>query len=97
MDTHVRDDTVERRALEVERLARLADALLAGAQGTEVLGRLRDDVGAERHLDAARGLAANGHVKVHHGIRPDASGCTAKPHESYAGVNRSSARAHIIL
>ena len=36
----LRDDTVELGALEVERLARLAHALLASAERTEVLDRL---------------------------------------------------------
>ena len=39
----LRDDAVEGGALEVERLARLADALLAGAEAAEVL-RIRGRV-----------------------------------------------------
>src|SRR6185295_1067491 len=39
-----RDDPVERRALEVQRLARPPDALLAGAQRAEVLRGLRRGV-----------------------------------------------------
>ena len=38
------DDTVERRALVVERLAILALALLAGTQCAEVFGGLGDDI-----------------------------------------------------
>ena len=37
----------------VEFGARVAEALLASAQGTEVLGRLRDDVVEELEVDAA--------------------------------------------
>ena len=43
----LRDDAVEGGALEVERLAALAHALLARAQSAEVLGRPGDDVSAE--------------------------------------------------
>ena len=63
----LRDDAVEGGALEVERLARLAHALLAGAQAAEVLRRLRDDVVAQGHLDAAGRGAADGHVEVDDG------------------------------
>lgn len=60
----VLDDTVEARALEGERLlGGLADALLAGAERTEVLGSARDDVRAQLHDDAARGTATNGDIK----------------------------------
>jgi len=58
------DDAVERGSLEVERLAGLADALLAGAQAAEVLDSLGDNVGAKGHLDAASGLATDGHWGV---------------------------------
>lgn len=37
------DDTVEDGALVMQRLARLANALLSGAKGAEVLSSLRDD------------------------------------------------------
>jgi len=47
----VGDDTVERAAL-------VAKALLAGAEGTEVLGGLGDDVSTELHDDAASLSAA---------------------------------------
>ena len=42
----LRDDAVEGGALEVERLARLAHALLAGAEGAEVL-QIRSHAGGE--------------------------------------------------
>ena len=38
----------------VELAARVAEALLAGAEGAEVLGRLRDDVVVDVEVDAAR-------------------------------------------
>lgn len=45
LDHELLDHTVETGALVVERLARLAFALLAGAEGTEVLGGLGYDCG----------------------------------------------------
>mmetsp|Transcript_62886 Transcript_62886/g.167235 ORF Transcript_62886/g.167235 Transcript_62886/m.167235 type:complete len:264 (+) Transcript_62886:135-926(+) len=64
-----RDDAVEDAALEVERLARDADALLARAERAEVLGRLRHDVGAQLHDDAARRRTADRHVEENLGLR----------------------------
>ena len=54
---------MERRSLEVQGLARFSNALLPGAKAAEVLGSLWDHVGAQRHLDAARGGATNGHIE----------------------------------
>mmetsp|Transcript_62884 Transcript_62884/g.167224 ORF Transcript_62884/g.167224 Transcript_62884/m.167224 type:complete len:247 (+) Transcript_62884:167-907(+) len=65
----LRNHAVERRALEVQRLARLAHALLAGAERAEVLGRLRHDVGAQLHDDAARRRTADRHVEENLGLR----------------------------
>jgi hypothetical protein len=48
----LRDDAVEGAALEVQRLAHLADALLARAERAEVLGRLG--------LQTARAAAGGG-------------------------------------
>ena len=62
-----RNDTVEGRPLEPQRLARLSRALLPGAERAEVLGRLGDAVGAELHLDAARRPTADGDVEEHDG------------------------------
>merc|ERR1719379_3228576 len=59
-----RDHAVERAALEVQRLAALAGALLTRAQRTEVLRRLRHRVREELHDDAPGALAADGHVEV---------------------------------
>jgi hypothetical protein len=47
----------------VERRALVAEALLAGAQGAEVLGRLRHHVGSELDHDPAGRLVANGDVE----------------------------------
>lgn len=55
----VGDDAVEAAALEVEGLARLADTLLAGAEGPEVLDSLGDGLSVQLHLDAAGILAVN--------------------------------------
>ncbi len=52
----VGDDAVERGPL-------VAEPLLAGAEGAEVLGRLGHDVGPQLHDDAAQGLAVGGHVE----------------------------------
>ena len=43
---------------------------LTCAEGTEVLGRLRDDVGTKLHDDAACRLSADGDVEVNLGIGP---------------------------
>lgn len=62
------DDTVESGALVVERDASLADALLAGAEGAEVLGGLGHQRGVQLHDDAAGGLAVDGDVEVDTGL-----------------------------
>ena len=49
------DDTVERRALVVEGLARAAGTLLAGAKSAEVLSGLRRLVGEQFHCDCEDG------------------------------------------
>lgn len=43
----LRDDAVKRAALVVELLSGLADSLLSGAEGTEVLGSLGNDISAQ--------------------------------------------------
>merc|ERR1719264_1897705 len=60
----VDDDPVERAALEVQGLPRLARALLARAQAPEVLRGLGGNVRPQLHGDAARIRTADGHVKV---------------------------------
>ena len=55
----VGDDTVEAAAPQVERLAAGGEALLAGAQRSEVLGRSRHLLAVQAALDAARRLAAD--------------------------------------
>ena len=52
------DHPVEGAALEVQRLARLARALLARAERAEVLGRARRDAREQPDLDAPRRRAA---------------------------------------
>lgn len=42
----LRDNAVKRAALVVELLSGLADSLLSGAEGTEVLGSLGNDISA---------------------------------------------------
>ena len=62
------DAAMELGALEVQRLARLAHALLAGAKSAKVLGSLGHVSGKELHGDAAGGLATDGHVKEDFGV-----------------------------
>jgi len=62
--THkLRDHTVKGRSLEVKRLSRLSHTLLASAEASEVLGRLRDDICSQLHGNPAGVLAADGHVE----------------------------------
>ena len=68
ISTKTHDDSVESRALVLEGLTELSDSLLAGAE-TEVLGGLRNDVGAELHHDPTGGLATDGHVEEHLWVR----------------------------
>mmetsp|Transcript_61205 Transcript_61205/g.167959 ORF Transcript_61205/g.167959 Transcript_61205/m.167959 type:complete len:207 (+) Transcript_61205:480-1100(+) len=64
------DGAVEAGALVVQPLAALVgDPLLAGAERAEVLGRLRHDVGAQLHDDAARRRTADRHVEENLGLR----------------------------
>lgn len=65
LDHEVGDDAVERCALVAELFARRrADALVAEAEVTEILCRLRDCFAEEADLDAAGGCAANRNVEV---------------------------------
>jgi len=51
----------------VEGGSLVAESLLAGAQGTEILGSLGDDIGPELHDNPTHGGAVGGHIKVHAG------------------------------
>jgi hypothetical protein len=53
----------------VQLLASLADALLARAEGAEVLGADRRHVLVQLKRDAARGLAADRDIKEHLRVR----------------------------
>lgn len=59
LDHELLDDAVELGALVVEGLSGLAQTLLAGAQGAEVLGRLGHDVVVQLHDDTAGLLGAD--------------------------------------
>jgi hypothetical protein len=59
----LRDDAVEDAALEVQRLATLAHALLTRAEGAEVLDRLGHSLAVQIHDDAASGLRVNLNVE----------------------------------
>lgn len=63
LDHELLDDTVEAGALEVQRLARLAQALLASREAAEVLSRLGNKVAIELHGDTTRGPTADCNVK----------------------------------
>jgi hypothetical protein len=56
---------MEDAVLVVQRLALLADALLARAERAEVLGRLGHRLAVESHDDAASSFAADRHVEEH--------------------------------
>jgi hypothetical protein len=62
LEHEVLNAAVEGRSLE-------AEALLAGAERAEVLSRLRHNISAQLHSDAAGRRAADGHVKKHLGVR----------------------------
>merc|ERR1719321_298907 len=62
------DHTVERRALEVQRLSGLARTLLTGAQSPEVLSCFRDHISPELHDNTAGRGSTNGHVEEHFGL-----------------------------
>mmetsp|Transcript_7958 Transcript_7958/g.9232 ORF Transcript_7958/g.9232 Transcript_7958/m.9232 type:complete len:221 (-) Transcript_7958:115-777(-) len=60
----VGDDSVEDGVLVVKRLALIAHALLAGAQGAEVLYRLGNSVAVKTHSNPAFWLVVNQDVEV---------------------------------
>jgi hypothetical protein len=57
------NDTMERRALEVQRLAGLPLTLFAGAEGAEIFRGLGRDVVEQAEGNSTGGLIANHHVK----------------------------------
>lgn len=63
LDHEVGNDAVELGALVVQGLAGLADSLLAGAEGAEVLDRLGDGLAEEAEFDTADFLAINADVE----------------------------------
>lgn len=63
LDHKLLDHAVEGRALVVQRLARLAQSLLASAESTEVLNGLGNEIRVQLHVDAAKRLAAQGDVE----------------------------------
>mmetsp|Transcript_28683 Transcript_28683/g.82417 ORF Transcript_28683/g.82417 Transcript_28683/m.82417 type:complete len:244 (-) Transcript_28683:38-769(-) len=65
LEHEVGDDAVELAALEMQRLARLADALAARAQVHKVLDGLGDHAAEEPDRDALGGLVPDLDVKVH--------------------------------
>ena len=58
-----KSDTLSIAPRSLRKEGRGRGTLLARAEAAEVLGRLGHDVGAQRHLDAPRRLAADGHVE----------------------------------
>eukprot|EP00051_Salpingoeca_urceolata_P027844 m.483572 g.483572 ORF g.483572 m.483572 type:complete len:396 (-) comp22984_c0_seq1:55-1242(-) len=69
------DDTVKGAALVVQRLARCARPLFAGAQGAKVFSSLWDDIGVELEDNAALKLAADRDVEEHTGAFVSHVGC----------------------
>lgn len=69
LDHKLLDHSVERRALVVQRLARLAQSLLASAESTEVLGRLGHEIRVQLHVDSTKRLAAKSDVEEDAGAR----------------------------
>ena len=63
LDHELLDYAVEHRALVVQRLAGLADAFLASAESTEILGRLGNKIVVQLHRDAANGLVPDRDVE----------------------------------
>ncbi len=63
LDHELLDDPVETRAFVVQRLARLADTLLASAQGTEVLGRLGHYIVVQLECDTPSRFVADGDIE----------------------------------
>lgn len=55
----------------MERFSRSSGAFLSSAEGTEVLGGLGDNVRTQRHLDAARRRATDGHVEEDNRVAHD--------------------------
>ena len=64
LDHEVGDNTMEGAALVVQRLARLAHALLTSAESAEVLNGLRNSLAIEAHHDAAELLTVSLDVKI---------------------------------
>ena len=64
LDHELLDDAVEDAALVVEGLAALAQALLAGAEGAEVLGRLGHDVVVQLEDNTAGRLATDRDIEL---------------------------------
>ena len=65
LEHKIRDHAVEEGALVVQRLATLADTLLARAKGAEVLARLGRRVRVQVEDDAPGGRAVNLDVEEH--------------------------------
>lgn len=67
MATHLQhelwNNTVELAALVVKRCVSAANSLLAGAQGSEVLGSARNDIRPECELDAACRAASDSNIE----------------------------------
>ena len=89
--------TLWERAAEPEQfIGSHVDAPLARAQTPEVLRGLRDDVGAQRHLDPSRHEAADGHIKIDDGVRGTGVGghyfCWARRWRRAAAMRRATAK-----
>jgi hypothetical protein len=63
LDHELGNDAVELAALVVERFARLASALLASDEGTEVLGGLGDCLAKQAHHNTSRRLSSDSDIE----------------------------------
>jgi len=59
----VRNHTMKRRSLEMQRLSGFSHTLLASAAATKVLASFWNHIGAQLHDNATSGSSANGHIE----------------------------------
>lgn len=76
------DDAVKLATLVVQRLASLANALLSGAEGAEVLRRSRSNIGEELKHDPTGVVAVDGAVMIHRTVSSSWLRCSEPRGES---------------
>lgn len=80
LDHELLDDTVEIRALVVERFATLAETLFACAESAEVLSRLGHNIVVQLHNDASSLAVTNVDLKEDAAALCRSSGCLLGGH-----------------